>query len=524
MEDMRPDVWMPSPYKHLIVENGKYWKDDPGIVEGKGWIYVFHMRQPFELCVSEDVVAKGLQKRVNLPIASITERTFIKRFDELDASFGIKERFQIPQGRCVNLRSRIRTYLWAKYFALTTYKKKKQLLGIRYRGISCGNAIWDEIIRYDVGGEYYTQDKNVFDCFGIDCATYFQYIRNAFALVDQSYEIFKKRKPEYYITTEFCFIRSLCGYVARAMGAKLLLAGGSVGKSGTLISCRDDIFTGRLLKNEVEHYLENHGIAENEVSDENNVFLIKCKKTLEELPFKNMTGKRTVFIMVQGLSDAPRESYRQFAYNDYTEWFLDTLRIIKTIPDVNWIMKDHPLSESLKQTLYVKKAFEENKTENMYWCDKDINGVEIKEIADCIITCGGTAGLEYWAYGIPTITTAEGFYVPWGISYNMKSRKEYEDALRNLDRLPKPPEPSVKMARKYLLALKKARAHEDCLGKLFQKAFSDKMEGCYNKVNGVRGDEFGIDYWFCGEYIALLKNDGIRASEIYQLSDLMELS
>lgn len=524
MKKISPDVWMIPPFKHLIEENGRYWKDDPNIEEGKDWIYVFHMRQPFELCVCEDVVAKGLQKRENLPIASITERTFIKRFDQLDASFGIKERCVFVQGKCVNLRSRIRTYLSAKYCAFTTYKKKKKLLGIRYRGISCGNAIWDEIIRYDVNGEYYTQDKNVFDCFDIDRGTYFQYLRNAFALVDQSYEIFRKRKPKYYITTEFSFMRSLCGYVARAMGAKLLLAGGPSGKCGTLVSGGNDIFIGLLAKERIEHYLEDHGVDKREVSAEHNLFTIKGTKALEDMPLKKIPGKKTVFIMVHGLADAPRAAYRHVVYNDYNEWFLDTLRIIKKIPDVNWVIKDHPLSVSYVQTKYVRELFEEHKTENMYWCDRSISGMEIKEIADCIVTCAGEVGIEYWAYGIPTITTSEGYYTSWGISYSMKSREEYEDTLRNLDKLPKPPEQSVKTAQMYLLAFKKLQALEDDLGKLFQKTFSEKLKSCYNKVNGEQGDEFGIDYAFCKKYIALLENNGIHASAIYQLSDLLELS
>lgn len=520
MQIMHEESAIHSYEKHLIVENERYWKNDPAAARDDRWIYVFHMRGPFEYSLFEDIVAKGLQDRDNMPIASITDGDLIKSFDELDASFGIKERYQVFRRDCVGLLSRIRTFFAAKYFALTTYRNKKRLIALKYRGVPCGDAIYDEIIRYDINGMFYTQDEYVFDCFDIDRKTYFQYIRNALCFADQSFRIFKARKPEYFLITEPVFLKNICGNVARYMGAKLIRVDTLHGKVGVQVSRQGKWVLGDCIKCQVEDDVKRRPQNGAELSDPGDLFVFKNTAGLQTSAFQKTAGRKNVFIMLHGLSDAPRETYRHTVYYDYNKWFLDTLRIIKTIPDVNWIIKDHPLSLSYRQSKYVRDVFEKHKTPNMYWCDREVSGMEIKQIADCVVTCAGECALEYWAYGIPTITVSEGYFVDWGISYHMKTRAEYEYALNHVGELQKPSEPSMKKAREYLLALKNGKDVHDDLALLFQKTFTAKSQSILRFSNI---DTFPINYSFCREYIELLKKDGIRSSSVYQLRGLLEL-
>lgn len=521
MQIMHEESAIHSYEKHLITENAKYWKDDPEIQENDRWIYVFHMRGPFEYSLFEDIVAKGFQSREAMPIASITDGELIGSFDELDASFGIKERYRIFRRKYVGLVSRLRTFWAAKFFSFTTYQNKKRLIGLKYRGVPCGDAIYDEIIRYDVNGMFYTQDKYVFDCFDIDRKTYFQYIRNALCFVDQSFHIFKARKPGYFLITEPVFLKSICGNVARHMGAKLIRVDALRGKASVQVSHQGKLFLGDCLKCQAEDSLKKHPQDEAELSKPGDLFVLKNTAALQTAAFQKTDGRKNVFIMLHGLSDAPRETYRHTVYHDYNEWFLDTLRIIKTIPDVNWIIKDHPLSYSYRQANYVRSVFEKYKTPNMYWCDRETSGMEIKQIADCVVTCAGECALEYWAYGIPTITVSEGYSVGWGISYNMKTRAEYEYALNHMGELQKPPEPSVKKAREYLLAQERGKDALDDLAFLFHKTFTTKSQSILRFSNI---DTFPMNDSFCKEYIELLKKDGVRSSSVYQLKGLLELS
>ena len=205
----------------------------------------------------------------------------------------------------------------------------------------------------------------------------------------------------------------------------------------------------------IKYYMEH---SEPVLAEKNNFFLFdeivspKTNNFHVQLGIEN--DKKNVFILPHGLIDIPRETSRIYFYYDYRDWFLKTINIIKNISNVNWIIKDHPLASYYKQNDYVKQIFMENKTSNMYWCDSNVYGLELKEVADCIVTCGGEAGLEFWAYGIPTITSTENYYTMEHISYNVKSQEEYENVLRKIPCLAKPSAESSKKAQEILFAMK----------------------------------------------------------------------
>lgn len=506
----------------MIEENRAYWEDGPKVAREDKWIYVFHMRGPLEYALCEDVVAKGLQKKEKMPIASIIDGEPIKRFEALDESFGIRERFQIRLEQYTELWSRIRTYFAAKYFSYTSYKDRKKLTEIKYRKIPCGNGIYDQIIRFDVDGTPYTPEKYRFDCFDLSRKDYFRYLRNAFSIIDQSYELFKKRKPAYYISYESVFFKGICGTVARAMGARFIWVSGLRGGYMAQGLSAEEPNIAPTIRGLVECYLKRNPPESENTRRDQDIFVIQNQGgDSGGLRLEELKGKKNVFIMPHLIVDMPREACKHTAYYDYHEWLLDTLRIIRTVPGVNWIMKDHPLSLSGNQSLYMKELFEKYKTDNMYWCDKEVSGMQIREIADCVVTCAGDAGIEYWAFGIPTISTAEAWYVPLGISYNMRSREEYEAALRGICDIQPPPEESVRTAMRYLRALKQMGETDDCLAKLFYSTLKKKVSGVQRYSNA--GAEVAESV-LCREYIRLLKSGEIQKSTFYQLDGLCEIS
>lgn len=512
--------------KRMIEANKKYWEKRSNITEGEKWIYCFHsVQSSISYCTMEGVISKGLQEKEQLPIASITCGTAgaggrgRKAIDELDVSFGIEQIDHFDLDDFGGVISRVRTAVSAAYLALFTYKKRKKLLRIKYRGICCGDAIYDDILRMN---PYMPGGRPVFDCFDVDRSTYYLYIRNALSIIDKSYKIFSQRKPAYIVTSEFVYIRSLVVSVASSLGAHLLLTGPTDLDPLPMVLARKkflvEIKVAKILERQIQHILEKDTLADQTLD---HAFVMEPEKADERgiLEYLGVpAGKKNVFIMLHCLSDAPRGGSDQSVYIDYNKWFLDTLRIIKEVKGVNWIIKDHPLSTYYSQDSYVREIFDANKTENMFWCEKNISGLQIKEVADCVVTCAGDVGIEYWAYGIPTVTTADAYYSKWNISYNMKTLEEYEDVLKNISKLKKPSVESMVQAQKCLIALKKmGTLNIDEVVRLFYTVASEEansLKDVYSELPSVR---------FCKKYIELLNADHIRDSVIYQLRNTVDI-
>lgn len=509
------DGYIHSYEKKLFEKNRTYWDAVPNIKDGKKWIYAYHaLPLEFDMALLEDVAAKGLQNKESLPIASVSYGS-CPSCDGLDSSFGIDDIQHLNGKRYVNLRSRIRTYIEAKFASLRTYKKGKRLFALHYRGISCGDEIHDTIIRE---ASFDERNGRSFGCFDVGREEYFRYIREAMSVIDWSFALFEKKRPAYVISTECIYTKGLFGSVAAFLGAKLITT--SLETADILLENsrgKMELMTEKLQR-KIENHLDRNPALKPETD---NLFVLRTEsnaqsRLLEQLGISN--GKKNVFIMLHCLGDLPRGN-RQYIYNGYAEWFLDTLRIIRTIKNVNWIVKEHPMASFFRQDKYVKSVFEKNRTENMYWCDKSVSGMDIKEIADCVVTCSGEVGLEYWAYGIPTITTSGAYFCGWGISYCMKSLEDYEAVLRNIEQLEPPPRESSLQAERYLAAARDMRKTEDELANLFMHERRKVLDGFMNQ----RGSRDGCRYELCKGYVEFLREKGIQSSSIYQLKTIYEL-
>lgn len=509
--------------KHLIEENKKYWENKTNITDDSQWIYVFHsVGETFEVCVREDIIAKGLQAQTKLPIVAISCENKMKANDELDRSFGIQHVFTVNVEKFTNLFSRIRTRLHAWYFSISTYNKKEKLFQIKYRGITCGEAIHDTILRNAPFNPKCSSTFN-FDCFDVNRSIYFEYIRYALSMIDQTKKLFRRRKPAYVVTAERIYTPGLFMEIASAEGAEVLLAHMIFTNIVERIAPKkltQEFKYADLWANLIESYLKRENLKKENMQ---NYFVDKTRKVdkLNLLAALGITNTRkNVFILPHCFSDDVRKSCRHTFYNDYNEWFVDTLRIVKEIKNVNWIVKDHPHAAFHRQDDYVKKIFAEYQSENLYWCSKEISGMNIKDVADCVITCSGDAGIEFWSYGIPTITVSGAYYCLSGISYNMKSRSEYEETLRHIDVLEKPSVESVKLAQKYLMTVKQMmHCSEEPLGRLLEEIYGQRME-C------LKDGDIGTAplFSFCKWYRSILEKGYIEESAIYQLKNVFDVA
>ncbi|MCG3769275.1 MAG: hypothetical protein JW384_00396 [Nitrosomonadaceae bacterium] len=162
-------------------------------------------------------------------------------------------------------------------------------------------------------------------------------------------------------------------------------------------------------------------------------------------------NKRTVFVMLHVFNDHPHSHFaRPLAFQDYYDWFERTLQIAQTVDSVNWVFKEHPAAD-----LYTVKdvdlhaMFARVSKSNIVFLDAgaDFNALSIRFLADVIVTCLGTAGMEYACIGIPCLLGGESPYSGFGFTIEPENVEAYDAYLRRLDQLERLTSEQIKAAK-----------------------------------------------------------------------------
>ena len=118
-------------------------------------------------------------------------------------------------------------------------------------------------------------------------------------------------------------------------------------------------------------------------------------------------------------------------------WYIETLKKIKNIKNVNWLIKPHPSEPKYDTDLTSKNLFKEYigyENHVKFWSN-DTNISNIYQHINSVITCLGSPGYQYPSLGIPSITTAESKYSYFDCSISPKNKKEYFKILMNIKKL-----------------------------------------------------------------------------------------
>jgi hypothetical protein len=149
-------------------------------------------------------------------------------------------------------------------------------------------------------------------------------------------------------------------------------------------------------------------------------------------------------------------SYGKSLYNDMNNWVADSINIMNTVTNVNWIIKIHP-SEKLFDDHYgainfLKKKYNLQKlSKNIQIINssENINSLDFYNIIDHGITCYGTIGLELPVLGKSTIVVGPAHYQHKGFTIDINSKSEYFYYLRNPYKIPMLKEKQKIIAMKY---------------------------------------------------------------------------
>lgn len=160
--------------------------------------------------------------------------------------------------------------------------------------------------------------------------------------------------------------------------------------------------------------------------------LYSRRELIERLRLEN--SKPIVFIMAHTMSDAPH-FLGSLLFDDYFQWLKATLDIVGTIPQVNWIIKEHPFAKTYtgeNSALKMVSSYASGYS-HICACPLDFHPGGLIDCADAIVTARGTVGLEAAAFGKPVVLAGESPYSGLGFTIEPVTIDAYRESLCQLE-------------------------------------------------------------------------------------------
>lgn len=198
-------------------------------------------------------------------------------------------------------------------------------------------------------------------------------------------------------------------------------------------------------------------VAGNEIN-QNNKFVKSKEEVYEQLGLDK--NKKNAVIYSHVMWDA-NMFYGKDLYEDFEDWFVETIRTACKNPHVNWIVKMHPANvwkNPEKTICREQELIEENfddLPDNIYLVrpDTDINTCSFFDITDYGITVRGTIGMELPCLGVPVLTAGTGRYSGQGFTIDSETIEQYENRLLHIHEIPSMNEETIRRARQYVYAI-----------------------------------------------------------------------
>ena len=428
--------------------NKNLFKPKKNIKEHKGNLLIASFVHQLGFIYTECLIANYLTEIKNLKLIGLmddndnTTKEFLNCFNSKNNIFITK----------LKILERIK-YLVKSYKILKQFKNVEDFIKLKVSGIDMGYCIYDHYIRHTSNPTANNLNYK-----------FFIFLAEALYINDFSAKLFKKLKIDYMIMSERQFLPSSIVY-QNALKAKVKVISRFIGpKNIGAAFCRSpnekDDESIKIDKKLLQKFLSKNrskysNLGFNRIKDihegkiRNPDVNIKKKSIKNKANVKNIQffktlnldpNKKTCFIFSHNLLDGVYGFKKIKIFKDYLCWLRETLNYINQLDDsVNWIVKEHPSDQGFsKITTNTKKEFEkiiDPKKNNIKFFPKNFDISVVKDVADCIITQGGSCGIEYPCYGIHTINSAGIFCSENGFTNDYKNKKEYFYFLKNIKKI-----------------------------------------------------------------------------------------
>jgi hypothetical protein len=159
------------------------------------------------------------------------------------------------------------------------------------------------------------------------------------------------------------------------------------------------------------------------------------RKDVSELKKKYAPADKPVWAVLAHINWDSVSDYAPMAYPSFDDWMVDTIRHAITIPDVQWLIKVHPIEAWDNPASGVQRLIEREFPTlpdhvRVIPAEEDISPANMFELIDGGVTVYGTAGLELALMGKPVILGGEAHYGGLGFTHEGLTPILYRELLR----------------------------------------------------------------------------------------------
>ena len=194
------------------------------------------------------------------------------------------------------------------------------------------------------------------------------------------------------------------------------------------------ILSNNHLAEKAEHYLRERFSANIVQHDVMRAFS-ENKEYIDRAEFCKRHGldphKKIVIVMAHIFCDAPH-GYPGLLFDDYEDWLIQTCEALHLNKHINFIVKEHPSADLYSEEGVLDSILTKLNLEDKI-LSRNINTRSLFIIADFIVTCGGTAGMEFPCFGVPVVVAAMPPYSQYSYVYSSSTKNEYLHTLKTIE-------------------------------------------------------------------------------------------
>lgn len=213
-------------------------------------------------------------------------------------------------------------------------------------------------------------------------------------------------------------------------------------------------------------------------------------------------------------------------FDNYEQWFCETLKCACANDSVNWLIKIHPanivkdirdgnVGEYSEITAIARTVSSLPPHIKLIPADSGLSTFSLFSIIDGCVTVRGTVGIEAACFGIPVLTAGTGRYDRRGFTHDFNSRDEYLAMLGNAKNISPLSAAQTELARRYaygLLLMRPVRLSSIRIGYQRDDAANLRIDIDSRKLTSV---DPGEDLKSVAEWIQSGTQDYIGTSEKY---------
>lgn len=468
---------MENSIEEFIKLNKKIWGTEKNIY--KKYMVVYVTYSDADILINKLLLAKKLEEKENMGIIVYIDSTIITK--ELNIVKNICESFNIYKCEILNISKLdlINLFIIGSYNFIKL-KFKKDIFEFSFKGISCGEELYDYLLR--TIDNLYTIRKIKFH--------YFKIIVHFLKYFIFAKKIFKKDNIKAFIFIDCDYNRSILAKIALKRNISIYQSIYATNikyenyRDNKIVSHATSFINSLDLKElkfdelKIEKYMKQRFSGLEETCLDKVAFKNKkiySKKELYNIYDIPMTSnKKNVIVAAHVFSDAPHVVGKML-YKDYYEWFIETLRILYNNKNINIFVKEHPSAKFYGEKGSIKKILNKYNFKNIYLLPDDFNTLGVFKIMDYVVTCRGSMGMEAASFGIPVFTAGTGYYTGLGIDIVANSVEEYKNNLNNIEKYTRLSVEQQKKARLLLYIFSKLKVNDTSSSVLPKNHFMDKV-------------------------------------------------